>query len=75
MIRSAQAINALLSDADVAGSVPRSRTFIMGLSEGGVMSILLGLTGEPLGGFSAIAGYLPLRHKIRAVRRAPVSHR
>lgn len=70
MIRSAQAINALLCDPEVVGSVPRSRTFVFGLSQGGVMSLLLGLTSdEPLAGFIAISGYLPLRRKIRAVRR------
>ena len=75
MVRTAQAINELLRDPDVGGSVPRSRTFIMGLSEGGAIAILLGLTGEPLGGFGSIAGYLPLRRKIRAVRRIADSTR
>ena len=68
MLQSALSINRLITDEVDAGMDP-SRIVLGGFSQGATMSLLTGLTGErKLGGLLVLSGWLPLRHKFKAVR-------
>ena len=67
MLQSARLINQLIS-AEVEAGIDPSRIIIGGFSQGGTISLLTGLTGErKLAGITVLSGWLPLRHKFKAV--------
>lgn len=64
MMASREAINVLIEDAMARGYDSRS-IFLVGFSQGGVLTLLTGLTcAVPLGGLLALSCYLPLATKI-----------
>jgi lysophospholipase-1 len=69
MLAAARSINQLIT-TEVDGGLDPSRIVLGGFSQGGTMSLLTGLTGErKLGGLVILSGWLPLRHKFKAVSK------
>jgi len=67
MLKTVRSINALLSD-EIDSGTPSSRILLGGFSQGAAMSLLTGLTSErKLAGISCLSGYIPLRHKFKAM--------
>ncbi|WFD25253.1 lysophospholipase [Malassezia nana] len=76
MLRSVEAVRGLVQQ-EVDGSapglnghkVPMNRIVLAGFSQGGAISLLLGLTQtEPLAGIAALSTWLPLHAKIQSMR-------
>lgn len=64
MMASREAINVLIQDAMARGYDSRS-IFLVGFSQGGVLTLLTGLTCKvPLGGLLALSSYLPMATKL-----------
>lgn len=64
MMASREAINVLIEDAMERGYDSRS-IFLVGFSQGGVLTLLTGLTcDKPLGGLLALSCYLPMATKL-----------
>ena len=69
MLRSVRSIGELIT-AEVDAGIPADRIIIGGFSQGGVMSLLTGLTSErKLGGVIVMSSWLPLKSKFKAVSR------
>ena len=67
MLRSVRSINELIT-AEVDAGIPADRIIIGGFSQGGVMSLLTGLTSaRKLGGVVVMSSWLPLKTKFKAV--------
>ncbi|KAG6329448.1 hypothetical protein ID866_9641 [Astraeus odoratus] len=67
MQESAQTINALIR-SEIDNGLDSGRIVLGGFSQGGVMTLLAGLTTEyKLGGLIVLSGWLPLRDKIKAM--------
>ncbi|KAI0065955.1 Phospholipase/carboxylesterase [Artomyces pyxidatus] len=67
MLRSVSSINKLVTD-EVDSGIASDRIVVGGFSQGGVMSLLLGLTSErKLAGIACLSGWIALRHKLRAM--------
>ncbi|KXN89453.1 Acyl-protein thioesterase 1 [Leucoagaricus sp. SymC.cos] len=67
MLESKKLISQIIVDEINAGTPP-SRIFLGGFSQGGAMSLLVGLTGEwKLAGLSILSSWLPLRAKFKAM--------
>ena len=67
MLRSVRSINELVA-AEVDAGIPADRIIVGGFSQGGVMSLLTGLTSErKLGGVVVMSSWLPLKAKFKAV--------
>lgn len=68
MLETVSSLNALIGE-EIDEGIPANRIVLGGFSQGGAMSLLTGLTSErKLGGVVCLSGWLPLRHKIKAVR-------
>jgi lysophospholipase-1 len=68
MLQSSRLLNELIS-AEVDSGIDSSRIVLGGFSQGGVMSLLTGLTSErKLGGIAVLSGWLPLHNKFKSVR-------
>lgn len=53
---------------EVASGIPANRILVGGFSQGGVMSLLVGLTGEhKVGGLAILSGWLPLKERFKDV--------
>jgi len=66
-------INQLVS-AEVDAGIDSEHIIVAGFSQGGAMCLLVGLSSErKLAGIAVLSGWLPLRHKIKAVGCYPVS--
>lgn len=64
LMTSRDAINALIEDAMTRGYESTS-IFLVGFSQGGVMTLLTGLTSSvKLGGLLVLSSYVPMPHKI-----------
>lgn len=67
MLKSKRLITQLVTE-EVKSGTPASRIFLGGFSQGGAMSLLVGLTGEhKLAALAILSSWLPLRKKFRAV--------
>lgn len=67
MLESSITINQLISQEIDAG-IPADRIVLGGFSQGGIMTLLAGLTSErKLAGLLVLSGYLPLRNKMKVV--------
>lgn len=67
MLRSVRSINELVA-AEVDAGIPADRIIIGGFSQGGVISLLTGLTSErKLGGVAVMSSWLPLKTKFKAM--------
>jgi predicted esterase len=67
MLESSRQLNELIT-AEVDAGIDASRIVLGGFSQGGAMSLLTGLTSErKLAGLAVLSGFLPLRHKFKAV--------
>ncbi|GAA5910031.1 uncharacterized protein JCM6883_000530 [Sporobolomyces salmoneus] len=69
MLASIESIQSLV-ETEVANGIDRERIVVGGFSQGGILSLLTGLTSEKkLGGISVLSGYLGLTHedKIKSI--------
>jgi lysophospholipase-1 len=67
MLESVGLINQLIAK-EVESGVKPERIFLGGFSQGGAMTLLVGLTKEyKLAGLSILSGWLPLRKKFKSV--------
>ena len=67
MLKTMSQLNQLIS-AEVDSGIPPERIVLGGFSQGGAISLLTGLTSErKLAGISVMSGWLPMRHKVKAV--------
>lgn len=67
MLRSAHSINQLIT-AEVDGGIPADRIVLGGFSQGGAMSLLVGLTSErKLGGVVVLSAWLPIKETLKRV--------
>ncbi|GAA5944976.1 uncharacterized protein JCM15063_000591 [Sporobolomyces koalae] len=63
MLASIESIQSLV-EQEVASGIERSKIIVGGFSQGGILSLLTGLTsGEKLGGVSVLSGYLGMTHE------------
>jgi lysophospholipase I len=61
-------INNLISTELSTTDIDAGRIIVGGFSQGGAMSLLVGLTGErKLGGVTVLSGWLPLKGKFKTV--------
>jgi len=57
-----------LIDAEIKSGIPPHRIIVGGLSQGGALTVLTGLTTErKLAGFFVLSGYVPLRRKAASI--------
>lgn len=67
LLASAEAITALVA-AEVSSGIPSDRVIVGGFSQGGTLSLLIGLTTKyKLGGIVVLSGRLTLKPKIKDV--------
>lgn len=69
MLKSSALINRIIVD-EAASGIPPSRIVLGGFSQGGTMSLLVGLTGEHrLAGIAVLSGWLPLKARFKTMAR------
>lgn len=67
MLKSSALISRIIAD-EVTSGTPSSRIILGGFSQGGAMSLLVGLTGEHrLAGLAVLSGWLPLKSRFKNV--------
>jgi len=67
LLASRSALNELITE-EVESGTPPERIVLGGFSQGGVMTLLTGLTSErKLAGLAVLSGYLPLAQKIKSM--------
>ena len=67
ILKSVEQINGLISAEVESGTLP-NRIVLGGFSQGGVISLVTGLTGErKLAGLMGLSTWLPLRNKLKTV--------
>lgn len=67
VLKSAEQINRLIS-AEVESGTPPNRIVLGGFSQGGVIALVTGLTGErKLAGLMGLSTWLPLRDRLKIV--------
>ncbi|KAF9450953.1 Phospholipase/carboxylesterase [Macrolepiota fuliginosa MF-IS2] len=67
MLESRRMISQIITD-EINSGTPANRIFLGGFSQGGAMSLLVGLTEErKLAGLAVLSGWLPLKDKFKAM--------